>query len=312
MTPNTHQNSFGNIAEALHTPEVTGFLTKYVPEFYASVATGHEDEARQLVRDSFRILDETVDTYKDTNLVEAAARIYREVFHKNDPEFWFTPIHQSYNRDKKPKMVTPLLSSRLHGRKVLDIGAGSGYLARQMQREGYLAEITDVLDYRKSETLHLPFKRMDTPDSLPHHSNEFDSALFFEVLHHVDYYGVVPLLKEARRVARRIVVVENPFGDLERPSLRIVYEHEDPDPTNDYLAMTSANQLKTLILMDYYVNIASKGIADMNIPFTFKSVEEWLKIFGEVGMSVVDMSRIGFFRNTLNRNFQVYFTLDAV
>ena len=97
---------------------------------------------------------------------------------------------------------------------------------------------------------------------------------------------------------------------MSHPLLRVDYEHEDPSPTADYLAMLPEHQLKTLILIDYYVNIASKGIVDMNIPFRFKTIEEWLSLFDTAGLGPVGITQIGFFKNTLNRTFQLYFILD--
>lgn len=64
--------------------------------------------------------------------------------------------------------------------------------------------------------------------------------------------------------------------------------------------------------MDYYVNIASKGIVEMNMPFQFKTLEQWLSIFSQAGLELVDLTQLGFFKDTLNRNFQMYFTLDRM
>ena len=303
--------SLNGALEAIRTPETVGFLTKHVPDFYASISSGNEQPARKLVIDAFAILQETAKSPTPTiALTRAAENIYKDIFKEEAPDFWFTSIHRQYKIEGKPKEVIPVLASHFIGNRILDIGGGSGYLSMQLQRDGYFSALTDVLDYRAKEAQNLPFNKMTSPTQLPYDDNQFDSAFFFEVLHHVDNPHHTPLLTEARRVAKRVVIIENVYGTMNHPLLKVDYEHEDPSPTADYLTMLPEHQLKTLMLMDYYVNIASKGIIDMNIPFRFKTIGEWLSLFNASGLELVGITQIGFFRNTLNRNFQLYFTLD--
>lgn len=303
--------SLNKIAEALKTPEPVRFLLQHVPEFYASVTTDQPNLARELVRNSFAILVRAANNPSPVDsLVEASDIIYRDIFHQDDPEFWFTPIHQNYNINIKPKLVTPILARRFFGNRILDIGGGSGYLAFQLQKDGYSSALTDVLDYRAEIAKTVSFKRMTSPTHLPYLTDEFDSAILFEVLHHVNPSHYLVLLKEAARVAKRLVIVENTYGDPTHALARIAYEYQDPQPTQDYLSLKPEDQVKVLSIMDYYVNITSKGITGMNLPLTFKTLEEWLILVGEAGFQPVVITQIGFFKNTLNRNFQLYIALD--
>lgn len=303
--------SFNRVAEAVRRPEVFGFLAEHVPEFYASVATQNQDQARQLVRDSFSLLKNAADSPNRVQaLTDAAHTIYGDIFQQEAPDFWFTPIHTKYKVDGKPQLVVPFLETHLAGDRILDLGGGAGYLSAQLQRDGYRPEIADVINYRVPETEGIPFQRMASPTSLPHADDSFDSAFLFEVLHHVDDSNHAPLLREAGRVANRVVVVENVYGDMNHPLLHVAKDREDPAPTHDYLTLPDADQLRILTLMDYYVNIASKGIVEMNIPFRFKTIAEWAKVFDTAGLDAVVMTQVGFLKNTLNRNFQVYFTLE--
>lgn len=303
--------SLNKALEAIRTPGAVGFLTKHVPDFYASISPGDEQVARQLVIDAFTLLGETTKSPTPTIALESAAEvIYKDIFKQEAPDFWFTPIHHRYKTEGKPERVIPVLASYFKGNRVLDVGGGSGYLSMQLQKAGYSPALTDVLDYRAEETQSLSFKLMTSPTQLPYDDDQFDSAFFFEVLHHVDDSRHIPLLTEAGRVAKRVIIIENVYGTMNHPLLRIDHEHEDSSPTADYLLMPPEHQLKTLMLMDYYVNIASKGIIDMNIPFRFKTIGEWLSLFDTAGLEPVSIAQIGFFRNTLNRNFQLYFILD--
>lgn len=303
--------SLNKALEAIKTPEAISFLTKHVPDFYASLVPGDEPAARQLAINAFAVLEGTTKNPNPTIALKSAAEvIYKDIFKKEAPDFWFTSIHRQYKIEGKPERVIPVLGSYFKGNRILDVGGGSGYLSMRLQKNGYSSALTDVLDYRAQEAQSLPFKLMTSPTQLPYDNDQFDSAFFFEVLHHVDDSRHIPLLTEAGRIARRVVVVENVYGKISHPLLKVDYEHEDLPPTVDYLAMLPEHQLKTLMLMDYYVNIASKGIIDMNIPFRFKTIEEWLSLFDTAGLNPVGITQIGFFKNTLNRNFQLYFTLD--
>lgn len=303
--------SFNRVAEAVRRPEVFGFLAGHVPEFYALVATQNQDQARQLVRYSFSLLKDAAQSPNRVQaLTDVADTIYRDIFQQEAPDFWFTSIHTKYKVDGKPQLVVPFLETHLAGDRILDLGGGAGYLSAQLQRDGYRPEIADVIDYRAPEAEGIPFQRMASPTKLPHADDFFDSAFLFEVLHHVDDCNHVPLLQEAGRVANRVVVIENVYGDMNHPLLHVAEGREDPGPTHDYLALAPEDQFRTLTLMDYYVNIAAKGIVEMNIPFRFKTIDEWVKIFDSAGLEAVDMTQVGFLKDTLNRNFQLYFTLE--
>ncbi|MDP2649481.1 MAG: class I SAM-dependent methyltransferase [bacterium] len=301
--------SINKVAEALKSPALD-FLIRHVPEFYASVARNDEISARNLVYNSFAVLSECAgQVNRPQGFAEGAKKIHEEFFQKEAPDFWFTGVHNTYKAEKA-RVLSLFLAKYFKGNRVLDIGGGSGYLAAELKRDGFSAEVTDVLDYRSDYAKEVPFKQMEKPLVFPYQASEFDSAVLFEVLHHVDNGNHLPLLYEAARVADRLVVVENVYGDTNYSAA--ILEYEDPVPTKDYLEMSKDDQLKTLILMDYYVNIAAKGIYDMNIPFTFKTFKEWLDLFKRGGFELKDVLRVGFWKNTLNRNFQLYFVLNKV
>ena len=224
--------------------------------------------------------------------------------------FWFTPVHQKYKVEGKPALVVPVLEDCLGEGSILDIGGGSGYMAAGLSQAGHHVEITDVIDYRDPAVEHIPFKEMASPTELKYETDTFDSAILFEVLHHVEDVDHVALMREVARVARRVIVIEDVYGDISHPLRQVRADLEDTEPTRDYLAMTSPDQLQTLVLMDYFVNIAAKGIVEMNMPFNFKTIARWERIFREAGLRISGITQIGFLRNTLNRNFQVFISLE--
>src|SRR3990167_1324968 len=116
--------SLNSALEALRTPEIVSFLTKHVPDFYASISPGDEQVARQLVIDAFAVLGETTKSPTPIVALESAAEvIYRDIFRKEAPDFWFTPIHHRYKTEGKPERVLPALASYFKGNRVLDVGS---------------------------------------------------------------------------------------------------------------------------------------------------------------------------------------------
>ncbi|MCH8067641.1 MAG: methyltransferase domain-containing protein [Nanoarchaeota archaeon] len=88
------------------------------------------------------------------------------------------------------------------GEKVLDIGAGSGYLAEILSKK---ADITllDINDYNQTK---LPLK-LYNGKNIPFKDNSFDVAILLTVLH----YSTNPeeFLKEIKRVCKRIIIVDD-------------------------------------------------------------------------------------------------------
>lgn len=100
--------------------------------------------------------------------------------------------------------------------KVLDIGAGTGIIAKQIaDKLNVKVTLVDVVDKRKVD---LPLTLYDGR-RLPFESKTFDVALLIFVLHHAEDPTVV--LAEAKRVARdKIIVYEdiitrNPFDMID-------------------------------------------------------------------------------------------------
>jgi ubiquinone/menaquinone biosynthesis C-methylase UbiE len=89
-------------------------------------------------------------------------------------------------------------------RSVLDVGTGTGNVAEVLRERGWQVVPLDVED--------LSFSGSVTPliydgDRLPFEADAFDATLLSTVLHHADDAG--QLLREARRVSGRVIVVED-------------------------------------------------------------------------------------------------------
>lgn len=144
------------------------------------------------------------------------------------------------------------------GGKLLDLGCGSGIVAKAFQ-DFFEAEISgiDIIDIRVEK---IPFQIYDGKN-IPFPENYFNIVLINYVLHHAK--DPVALLKEAKRATRdKIVIYEDlPEGLLSRIICKIHGISFDKIFRNQ--------------------NSAS-----------FKSEKEWGKIFKELGLNIIFKKRI--------------------
>ena len=145
------------------------------------------------------------------------------------------------------------------GQTLLDLGAGTGFISRWLRdHTGVRPTLTDVVSYRNRET-SLEFIALDDPLHVPVPDASFDVVMLLFVFHHVPRFeDQERLLDEAVRIARsRLVVLED------TPRTRV-----------DRVFNTA---------WDWLLNQRHR----VGTPFTFRSAEEWVRLFKERNLSVV-------------------------
>ena len=139
------------------------------------------------------------------------------------------------------------------GARVLDIGCGSGTLAKRIMalRPDVTIEGIDVLVRPGTE---IPVTEFDG-DTIPWPDGHFDIALFVDVLHHTE--APARLLAEAKRVSKGGIVIKDHFreGVLADATLRF---------------------------MDWVGN-AQHGVV---LPYNYLSDPEWRSIWSRLGLKV--------------------------
>lgn len=105
------------------------------------------------------------------------------------------------------------------GERVLDIGAGHGFVAQAMAERGCAVTALDVRN-----TSFVPGLRVQIYDgrTIPFGAGTFDTALLITVLHHIPDPDAT--LREAARVARKIIILEDL---VESPAERIFTQFGD-------------------------------------------------------------------------------------
>ena len=137
---------------------------------------------------------------------------------------------------------------------VLDVGTGDGTIASRWTRArpGISVEGIDLMVRKRTA---IPVRKFNGLD-IPYPDKSVDVVTFVDVLHHAD--SISTLLSEARRVARRSVVIK------------------------DHLAENWFDHA-TLRFMDWVGN-APHGVV---LPYNYKSFGEWGGYFREAALSIV-------------------------
>jgi len=149
---------------------------------------------------------------------------------------------------EKVSRFLPYLTS---GSTAVDIGAGNGLVAFELQNAGIKATAVDVANL--SILPEIPVTVYDG-EKLPYGNNHFDNALLLTVLHHTT--DPVAVLKESARVAKQVVIIEDVYKNV----------------LQKYLTFT----------MDTLVNFGHSEMTYQN-----RSLEEWKLIFKDLDLEII-------------------------
>lgn len=163
-------------------------------------------------------------------------------------------VHGKAVFDRRIEVLTRTLADFIPANaRVLDIGCGSGTLARRIMalRPDVTIEGIDVLVRPGTE---IPVTEFDG-DNIPWEDGHFDIALFVDVLHHTE--APARLLAEAKRVSKSGIVIKDHFreGMLADATLRF---------------------------MDWVGN-AQHGVV---LPYNYLSDPEWRGLWSRLGLKV--------------------------
>lgn len=150
------------------------------------------------------------------------------------------------------------------GTSMLDVGAGTGFMARYLRdRARVNPTLTDLVDYGNRDR-SMPFVRQIEPLRVPAGDASYDVVLMMFVFHHMERYEEQEgLLREAKRVARRrIVVTEDTPGSRFERTVNTAWDrllnvrHGVPTPctfrsTGEWVQMFKANDLSIMHVERY-------------------------------------------------------------
>ncbi len=164
-------------------------------------------------------------------------------------------------RDARAKEILGKVAPYLkESDRILDIGSGSCTVAKGLKDGGYKITLLDVVNKSVYQDFH-PI--IYDGRNIPFPDDNFDVALLITVLHHTK--EPVEILREASRVAPRVIVMEDLYKGFFQKYLTFV--------------------------MDSSLNREFFGH-----PHTNMTKEEWEKVFGSLGLKIMDRNVHNFWR----------------
>jgi SAM-dependent methyltransferase len=163
-------------------------------------------------------------------------------------------VHGNYIAHRRARALSNYLAGIIPATfHVLDIGCGDGLIAH------FINEIRpdiklQCLDIQERDLTYVSVERFDG-ETIPYNDASFDAVMFVDVLHHVQH--PIDLLREARRVARKTILIKDHMLDglLAGPTLRA---------------------------MDWVGN-ARYGVS---LPYNYWSKPKWLQVFDALELDI--------------------------
>lgn len=166
--------------------------------------------------------------------------------------FLVKSLHERWVFRRRVRILSDLLAQLVpEGAKVLDVGCGNGMVAH------LLKQLKPTVDIEGLEVMPRPSCLIKCQSfdgaTIPLPNASVDVCMFIDVLHHTS--DIEGMLKEARRVARRHVLIK------------------------DHLCQNRFD-LATLSFMDWVGNRAY----GVGLPYNYKSKAQWDRLFADCGL----------------------------
>lgn len=117
---------------------------------------------------------------------------------------FFRNIIRKFEKARANYVIDKITCFLKKGDYVLDIGSGTCHICEALSKNGYE---TTPLDIRNLSFINNIKPVLYDGNTIPFDDDQFDVALFLTVLHHTP--DPEKLLKEAKRVSKRILIIED-------------------------------------------------------------------------------------------------------
>ncbi|KXK10172.1 MAG: bifunctional 3-demethylubiquinone-9 3-methyltransferase/ 2-octaprenyl-6-hydroxy phenol methylase [Microgenomates bacterium OLB23] len=111
-----------------------------------------------------------------------------------------------FTMQRKARFIWEKIKPHLLQGSTLDIGMGAGSISHMLAAKGFSVKGVDVHNFSLYQDLQ-PI--LYNGEKLPFKDKQFTNAVIIHVLHHCN--DGVAVLKEAKRVAKRVIVIEDTY-----------------------------------------------------------------------------------------------------
>ncbi len=183
--------------------------------------------------------------------------------------------------------------------EVLDLGCGTGILAKILVEENKFQHITgiDLHPYPEWELFKNPkitFKVVAEKDFFDFLSTEKpDTATLTWVLHHMEHdeqERYVGYLYKVLKPGAQLVILEDSYSTELSPE-------NDIGVHDSFMKFNEEDRYKIMGVYDWVANKVLAQRYKVNIPMTYRTLEEWEKLFSNNGFKILRKKFIGFPNN---------------
>jgi hypothetical protein len=293
------------IKEALRDQKAVDFLRKALLKSYSSIFVTYENEATKIINTTLDLLQKAAKKGNKHNLHSLISKIHKDIFKTSNKNSWFPILYRNYKLLIRSKIDFEYCKDNVKG-NVLDFGSNGGYFSVELQKNNINVHSTDVLDCRDQMAVHIPFVKMEKPDSIPFESTKFGTVIVKTVFHHIDNEDLLPVLSKLRKISKRIIIKEDIYGVTEGDFLEGNILEND-SLLKEYIKLGTVSQYHTLVIVDFFGNVLAHGIENMGLPFNFKTITEWKSLLHAAGFKVKQIKWYGFdYQTKLHQNLQAW------
>jgi SAM-dependent methyltransferase len=180
--------------------------------------------------------------------------------------------------------------------KVVDIGCGTGVLSKLLAQTDAFQEIVGIeihahTDWKDIFDTRIRFEVISEKefDSFLKKENP-DSAVLAWVLHHMEYEQQVRYMKrlyDLVKVGSRVVILEDSYSTIAKPKY-------GADIHNRFMQFSDQERNAIIGINDWCANRVLRLRENVLCPFAYRSMEDWKKLFSEIGYKMVYEKYIGF------------------
>ena len=235
----------------------------------------------------------------------------------------FLKAYQNYKHHRKLQNRYRRLKSFLRGSSYADVGCGGGDFVAFLKYHYPFRELSgiDVMDWRtESVKEEIGFQELDFSQPDTFSKKKYDTMTCLAVLHHVgntdeEQGTFLRNLRKSLSPVGRLIVEEDVILPQEQVSQNNLYQQQleallPRQPIlGDFLALDTATQKDSIILIDFLANALAVGVPEMAFPCGFRSIDDWLRLFQKNGFTLDEVSIAGFVPGNFNQSSHVHFIL---